>query len=511
MGAQLGDSSLCVKPTIDTSVSPFLHQIPWWRTLKFKIVAAMLVVVVLVAGVLFGTNYVLRKRSQLDEFQRLVATMAGTGAVAIAGEDVEAVEVESDAVTPEFQRMRRALDDIRRRNGLHEGEIYVLRPLPDGQDPVETEFVVMTHKVPFIGNRYVIRQENRAAYRQALGAGQASFTGIYEDDHGTWISGYAPILDGERKVIAVIEVDAEISRYTTALRREVLLVLAVTLGTFLIALVPVYFFADRLTQGTRKLAAAIRRFEDGQTDAQVEMRSHDEIAAIGQTFNRMADSVGEKLEMLPFVSQFTVQAITRGREQNDPNALAGREQEVVVLFTDIRGFTRSSRVHTAPVLVDRLNNLLAVQTEVILKHGGDVDKFIGDSVMAVFVDHADAAERAVLCGRELLARVRVELKELAQEWALGVGIDTGRAVLGAIGSAARRDYTVIGYPVNRAAHLCAKAQAWQMLATHAVFEKMKPELKEKFREEIDVVLKHEREPLRVHSYLRESVTLFPWR
>eukprot|EP01034_Spumella_vulgaris_P009242 gene9242-11740_t len=141
MRAQVGSSSLCVKPTLDTSVSPFLNQIPWWRTLKFKIVAAMLVVVVLVAGVLFGTNYVLRKRSQLDEFQRLVSTMAGTGAVAIAGEDVEAVEVDSDAVTPEFQRMRRALDDIRRRNGLHEGEIYVLRPLPDGKDPFETEFV----------------------------------------------------------------------------------------------------------------------------------------------------------------------------------------------------------------------------------------------------------------------------------------------------------------------------------------------------------------------------------
>ena len=98
-----------------------------------------------------------------------------------------------------------------------------------------------------------------------------------------------------------------------------------------------------------KLTDGIRRFQYGQYDVRVVVESKDEIQRVGEVFNEMIASVAERLALIPYVSRFTAEAVRRGRE--DPSWLSGMEQDVVVLFADLRGFTRFSEDREASRVV----------------------------------------------------------------------------------------------------------------------------------------------------------------
>lgn len=511
-GAQLrfAENVLILFPPVAAAPSqtlPFSQALPWWRQLRFKAAMAMVSLSLLVTGALFVTNYVLGRAEVLEQFQRRVETIAGTGAVAIDGDALELIEFQLDYLTDEFQLAREVLEQIRERNALSEEEIYVLRPVP-GADALETEFVVMTAREPFISNRYLIREQNRQAYLRTLRHGEITSTDIYTSDVGEWISGYAPIRNRAGDIVAVLEVDAKVGRYDEALREKILIEATVTGLALVVALVAVLFLTRRLTRGIEQLALAIKRFERGETDIALRIDSGDEIAAMAETFNSMAYAVGEKLKLLPFVSQFTARAVEKSRFVED--WLDGQEREAAVLMTDVRGFTRSAAEMAPDVLLRRLNDLLTLQTEIVIRHGGDVDKFMGDAVLAVFSGHEDNLERAVRCGRELLSRVQVQTHDWPQNWALGAAVNSGRVVMGAVGSPARRDYTVIGPTVNAAAHLCAAARRWELLLPTTVWDRLPPDLKRMFGVEVMVRTKHEGEPRPMRSHQREGLTETPW-
>ena len=212
----------------------------------------------------------------------------------------------------------------------------------------------------------------------------------------------------------------------------------------------------------------------------------------------MIISLGEKLALLPYVSRFTAEAVRRSRE--DPKWLDGMEQEVIVLFADLRGFTSWCETREASFLVRELNRLLAVQADAVVSAGGDVDKFIGDAVMAVFLGNEDSAEKVFTCARELVAAIRQEIEAEGWPLALGVGIHRGRAVVGSIGSETRRDFTAIGHTVNLASRLCDRAGKWQVLVSEPFFEMLSPETRATFEQTESMTLKHVSSPVPTYRF-----------
>ncbi len=144
----------------------------------------------------------------------------------------------------------------------------------------------------------------------------------------------------------------------------------------------------------------------------------------------------------------------------DLAALGGQRREVTVLFTDIRGFTSYSENKPPEVVVARLNTYLNEMTALIFKHGGTLDKYLGDGLMAVFgaplalEGHADKAVACALEIRQAVEKLNAGWLEKGQApLRVGIGVNTGAVLVGNVGSHERMDYTVIGEDVNLASRL----------------------------------------------------------
>lgn len=132
-------------------------------------------------------------------------------------------------------------------------------------------------------------------------------------------------------------------------------------------------------------------------------------------------------------------------------------RRVAVMFVDIRGFTAAAQMRKPNEVVGRLNDAFAVLVEVIDRHDGIVNKFLGDGLLALFgapLTDALATHHAVAAGREMLTAIE-KSNANHPEWPIriGIGLHTGEAVIGTVGSPRRKEYTVIGDVVNLAAHL----------------------------------------------------------
>jgi len=148
--------------------------------------------------------------------------------------------------------------------------------------------------------------------------------------------------------------------------------------------------------------------------------------------------------------------------QDNPDLLqlGGSRRYITVLFTDVRGFTSMSESMSAEDVTYIMNRALTAQVEAVKKYGGMVDKFIGDALMAVFsapLDLENHESKAIECAIQMQKNMEDLNIELEEEGlppvAIGIGINSGEAIVGNMGSDTRFDYTCIGSPVNEAARL----------------------------------------------------------
>ena len=159
--------------------------------------------------------------------------------------------------------------------------------------------------------------------------------------------------------------------------------------------------------------------------------------------------------------------------------LGGENRDVAVLFVDIRGFTPLSESLEPEQVVDILNGYLALTTNSIFRHGGTLDKFIGDATMAVFnapFDTEDYVYKAILAAWDIVQggnKIEEEyFKRYGKHVGFGVGVNCGPAVVGNIGCDFRMDYTAIGDTVNTAARLEANAPRGMVYISQDVYERV---------------------------------------
>ncbi|WP_287028582.1 adenylate/guanylate cyclase domain-containing protein [Pseudomonas sp. UBA6310] len=163
--------------------------------------------------------------------------------------------------------------------------------------------------------------------------------------------------------------------------------------------------------------------------------------------------------------------------------LETQRKRLSVFFSDIKGFTELSEELEAESLTDLLNTYLNEMSKIALKHGGTIDKFVGDSVMVFFGDPAtQGAKKDALAAVSMAIAMRKHMKVLRQQWrAQGItkpleirmGLNTGYCTVGNFGADTRMDYTIIGREVNLASRLESASEAGEILISHETYSLVK--------------------------------------
>jgi adenylate cyclase len=223
---------------------------------------------------------------------------------------------------------------------------------------------------------------------------------------------------------------------------------------------------------------AVQSFDDEDLEF---LAAFGSLAAVAIESSRMEDRLrAEALKISNFQRFFAPAVAERIARETGEVRLQGERRDVVVLFSDIRGFTAMSETMPPESVAALLNEYFTGMVDIVFDHGGTLDKFIGDAMLAQWgapISREDDADRALACALDQMAA----LERLGRKWgaegkppiAIGIGINFGPCFAGNIGSVRRLEYTVIGDAVNTASRLCSAAGRGEILVSAAFRERLR--------------------------------------
>lgn len=317
---------------------------------------------------------------------------------------------------------------------------------------------------------------DRVLYRSIPGWDPASKrSGSVEIEGSRYLVGSATVPDLGEVVLLLLRSTAaedELRRFALAAGSWGLVAAAVVAGLVSILVArgtskPV----ERLVEATRKVAA-------GDYTATSGIGGTGELGRLGAAFDEMTQGLRKRRDIMEkTLSRDVAEELMKGLERG------GEQREVTIVFMDIRGFTSSTQGVDPGEVVTMLNDMMDQLTDAIHRHGGNVNKYLGDGLMAMFgapkllEDHALHAARA---GLEMQAELKAwNERRVARglpSFHTGIGINTGVVVCGQVGSKERLEYTLIGEEVNLASRICGKALPRQVLATKATVDRFQGRL-----------------------------------
>ena len=295
-----------------------------------------------------------------------------------------------------------------------------------------------------------------------------------------WMTAFAPIVDTTGKTIAVVAVEhqgALFSYWFEALSLTVMLacvaggLLATAVGTGL---------AWRVTRPISALTGGVARVADGDLSLVLPVRSHDEVGRLTSAFNEMVEGLRQRDFIRStfgrYVSPEVVQTLL---ESPEGLKFGGEKREITVLMSDLRGYTQFAEQGDPAWVMEILNDYLARMTDIIIEYGGTINEFIGDAIFAVYGapvlyrDHAERAAASALAMQRAMADInRAHAEHGRPRFEMGIGINTGEAVVGNIGSEQRAKYAIVGAAVNLAARVEGCTVGGQSFLSPATYEQI---------------------------------------
>ncbi|MCB1106995.1 MAG: adenylate/guanylate cyclase domain-containing protein [Chlamydiia bacterium] len=393
------------------------------------------------------------------------------------------IDDKGDMSAPAYQDLEQELlsiRDINRRSDIYVEFIYLIKRDPDS----DRYYFLMD-----IGSDYTHRKRRYGEYypsRMEIPPGLSKpfvTTHIYSDEWGTYLSGYAPIYDAQGNELCVLGIDVETREIYVELERLLLYGLIAFAISILVAAVFAYFLSKLVSSSLSILCDTVKSIGKGDFSCRSPLHTRDEFNELSIAINQMAKGLEErerlKIGFARYVSQYALEELLK---LDKPITLEGERKKVTILFTDLRDFTMMAEELPPEEVLKLLNEYYEEMIEVIFNYGGTLDKFIGDGMMVEFgapLEDKLQELHAVLAA----IHMQLHLDKLSDKWEkegrrrfiMGVGIHTGLAVLGNIGSEKRMEYTAIGDAVNVASRLerTTKKIDKRIIISKAVYEKVK--------------------------------------
>lgn len=238
-----------------------------------------------------------------------------------------------------------------------------------------------------------------------------------------------------------------------------------------IAILFIWLMTLILTKRIYVLINAVQGLSRGEF-IKVKPKGKDELETLMLEYNKMLDAIKERKILGSYVSETTIEMIKKSAmESGHVSNLNGLQiepsyQEFTIFFSDIRGFTAFSEQHSPEEVMKILNEILDYQVGIIKKYNGDIDKFIGDSVMAIFKGE-NKEINSLKASYEILKNYPFgDIK-------IGIGICTGKVIIGNIGGSERKEIATIGDIVNTASRLCSIAEKSEIVVSEETYKKSK--------------------------------------
>jgi class 3 adenylate cyclase len=272
-------------------------------------------------------------------------------------------------------------------------------------------------------------------------------------------------LDAVRtEMIDLLQADSAV----TARKQQTVMVIAFVLTALAAALGLVFsvIVSTGLTRPVRRLLEGARAVEAGQLDKTLPVTTRDEIGHLTVAFNRMVEQLRVKERIRETFGRYVDPRIVEGLISGPGLATEGQRRVMTVLFCDVKGFVGVSEEMTPQGLVKVMNGYFSTMSAPIHQQGGIIDKYIGDAIMAYwgppFTADADQARLAGLAALDMRDRVApfrealpnlLGLRQVPITFDIRIGIATGDALVGSVGSDVMMNYTVMGETVNLASRL----------------------------------------------------------
>jgi class 3 adenylate cyclase/HAMP domain-containing protein len=298
------------------------------------------------------------------------------------------------------------------------------------------------------------------------------------------LSGYSPIQGEDGKILAWLGLDMTDSEVAASLARATRLSIGIAALALALSLIVSVFFGSLFTRGIIYLDRIVGRFGRKDLGARAEVKSRDEVGRLSLTFNQMAHTIqaysSQLQDLLDAYARFVPQDFLKFLEKGSILDVKLGDQvrrEMTVLFSDIRLFSTLSEGMSPEENFNFLNSYLKRMGPEIRKHGGFIDKYVGDAIMALFPDSpTDAVKSAIAMIRAVRGYNLDRAKAGYQPIAIGIGLNLGWLMLGTLGEDERMDGSVISDAVNLSSRLegLTKHYGVSILTTDATLRRVDP-------------------------------------
>lgn len=403
------------------------------------------------------------KRYIFNTIQAQALSIAATVASQLDGNALQEVKTRADekgATHRQIKQILREARDANRNKSIYVTYIYTLYPNP--QNPHEFLFGVSSEENDdqffHTGELAPLAEKERLyEHRNEAYASDKAEQGKY----GIWLAGYAPVYNAQGQYVASVGVDISEGYIHHSDYRILTSTLIALMISIFFALICSRLLTRRIAKSLDTLDEAAHEIGTGNLAYRIDLQTNDEFEVLAHSMNKMCEGLEEKEKLKVgfshYVSQHVLDSILKAK---GTTKLAGERRKITVFFSDIRNFTHMAEQLPAEQVVAILNDYFTTMIDIIFKHNGMLDKMIGDAIMAEFgvpLDDPQQERNAVLTALEM----QEALRELCQKWKkegkpeieIGVGIHTGEAIVGSVGSEKRMEFTAIGDTVNIASRL----------------------------------------------------------
>jgi methyl-accepting chemotaxis protein len=257
--------------------------------LGLKIMFFTFLLLVITAGILIYFSYQTSKTDLEVSIGQRLESIASTGALMIDGDLHRQITSMADVKGEAFLKLQEVLRKIKKANNLKE-ELYTFQRKGD-----KLHYVVMSHEgTPFVGDTYQIREE----MWPALNEGKPSHTKIFRDEHGIWMSAYAPIYDSSGSIAGILDVDIKLMEFQQELSKKVNRLITISVILMMVAIILSFLLSRGLVKKLRYLSDITQKISTGMMDRSISIKSKDEVGELAASLERMRVSLKMAMEMI---------------------------------------------------------------------------------------------------------------------------------------------------------------------------------------------------------------------